>query len=136
MVNPSQPVELPSKTLETGVQLVGRDLTFGYHHDQPIVQGLSVRLQGGQLCALVGPNAAGKSTLLRLLMGQLRLWRGLVELNDQNITQLNAQQRAQQISYVPQRASASFAFPVEKVIAMSRFAMPPAPHAVAHAIQH
>lgn len=135
MVNPDQSAEPPSTYSGANAQLIGRNLTFGYQSDKPLVQGLSVTLQGGQLCALVGPNAAGKSTLLRLLIGQLRPWRGLVTLDGQNVTQLNAQQRAQQICYVPQRASASFAFTVEQVVTMGRFAMPAAPSAVEHAIE-
>ncbi|MDP6059858.1 MAG: ATP-binding cassette domain-containing protein, partial [Pirellulaceae bacterium] len=53
-------------------------LHFGYEASRPVIQGMSACLERGRLCALIGPNAAGKSTLLRLMLGQLRPWSGTV----------------------------------------------------------
>ncbi len=116
-------------------QLVGQDLTFGYERGRPIIDRLSARLQGGQLCALIGPNAAGKSTLLKLLIGQQKPWDGTVTLDGQDVVRLPAYQRARRISYVPQRTTSSFAFTVREVIAMGRYALTPDQEAVDGAIQ-
>jgi len=116
-------------------QLIASDLTFGYTSGQPIIRGLSAHLGRGEVCALVGPNAAGKSTLLRLLIGQHQPWSGSVQLDHQNVTQLTARQRATRISYVPQRTWASFAFTVQEVITMGRHASWANPTAVLHAIE-
>ena len=43
-----------------------RDLSFAYN-GQPVLQGVSARIEPGQTLALVGPTGAGKSTLISLL---------------------------------------------------------------------
>lgn len=62
--------------------LEGRSLTAGYGAE-PLVRGLSFALEPGGVVVLVGPNAAGKSTVFRALFGYGRavlggelLWRG------------------------------------------------------------
>ncbi len=51
--------------------LVARDLTFGYGDGPPIVRGLSTAVLRGDRVGVIGPNGCGKTTLLRLLLGQL-----------------------------------------------------------------
>ncbi|MFC0627967.1 ABC transporter ATP-binding protein [Kribbella deserti] len=46
--------------------LLGQDLHLGYH-GKPVVQGASLRIEAGEVTALIGPNGSGKSTLLRAL---------------------------------------------------------------------
>ena len=47
----------------------------------PILEGLSLDVLPGELTVIVGPNACGKSTLLRSLARVLGLRRGAVELD-------------------------------------------------------
>lgn len=103
--------------------VVVRDLTFGYEPGTPILQGISATLPFGQLCALVGPNAAGKSTLLKLMLGHLRPWSGQVELCGRDVSRRSAAERAALLSFVPQRAGAGFAFTVRQVVEMGRHAL-------------
>ena len=49
-------------------EMIIKDLAVGYRHRQ-VASGLSARLEGGVLTALVGANGMGKSTLLRTLAG-------------------------------------------------------------------
>lgn len=95
-------------------------LTFGYARDAPVVQSVSASLAAGRLCALIGPNAAGKSTLLRLMLGHLAPWSGTVRVTGQPVRNLKSSQLASWISYVPQRGAADFAFTVSQVVAMGR----------------
>jgi len=125
----------PSPPASPATQLTARGVSFGYEPGQPVLNNLSATLVGGQLCALIGPNAAGKSTLLRLLLGQLDPWSGTVELNGENITGLSWSQRARSVSYVPQRTSAGFAFTVEEVIAMGRHSLTPSGDSVERALE-
>ena len=46
-------------------------LRFGFR-DQQLYQDLSFHLDVGSMTSLVGPNGVGKTTLIRLLMGQLK----------------------------------------------------------------
>lgn len=43
-----------------------RDLSFSYG-EKPVLQGLSLDVKAGELCAVMGENGSGKSTLLRLI---------------------------------------------------------------------
>ncbi|MFZ4285784.1 ABC transporter ATP-binding protein [Variovorax sp. HJSM1_2] len=56
-----------------------RDLTVGYG-DVSVLRGLSMKVEPGQLVALIGANGAGKTTLLRTISGLLRTTRGSIQL--------------------------------------------------------
>ncbi len=58
--------------------LEARDLIFGYDAGRPLIEGLSVSVARGDRIAVVGPNGRGKTTLLRLLAGELAPWTGAV----------------------------------------------------------
>jgi ABC-type glutathione transport system ATPase component len=49
--------------------LEARDVGFAYRGSQPVLSGVSVEVVPGRSLALVGESAAGKTTLLRLLLG-------------------------------------------------------------------
>lgn len=109
-------------------------LSFAYAADQPIVRDLTATLAPGRLTVLLGPNAAGKTTLLRLMLGQLQPDGGCVMLDDRPIEAHSAASRAGVISYVPQQGQAGFAFTVAQVVAMGRFAVGRDEQAVARAL--
>ncbi|RJP19710.1 MAG: ABC transporter ATP-binding protein [Deltaproteobacteria bacterium] len=48
-----------------------RELSFGYEPGRPLIEGLSFPVARGERIAVVGPNGRGKTTLLRLLAGEL-----------------------------------------------------------------
>ena len=52
-----------------GVPLEITGLTKRYHDGQLAVDGVSLRVERGQILGLLGPNGAGKTTTLRILMG-------------------------------------------------------------------
>jgi len=52
----------------------------------PVLDGLDLAIDGGEIVALIGPNGSGKSTLLRVIAGLLTPDRGSVTLDDQPIT--------------------------------------------------
>ena len=111
------------------------DIRFGYTSGQPIIEHFTAQVQQGQVIALIGPNAVGKSTLLRLMMGQLTPWTGTIALCGKPIGKFSAADRAAWLSYVPQRAAASFAYTVREVVEMGRFALSPDPSAVQQALE-
>ena len=100
------------------------DVRFAYHRENPVIDGLSAQVHAGRFHALIGPNAAGKTTLLKLMLGQLAAGRGRVLLDDRRVRRWSTSQRAAWMSYVPQRSSVGFAFTVAQVVAMGRYALP------------
>ncbi len=111
-----------------------RAVTFGYQPGVPVIRSVTAGLAPGRVCALIGPNAAGKSTLLKLMLGQLDPWEGSVELAGQPVSALTPRQRAARVSYVPQKGAVSFAFTVDQVVAMGRYALGELDEAVERAL--
>lgn len=48
-----------------------RELHFRYQADERLIEGLELELHEGELLGIIGPNGGGKSTLLKLIVGQL-----------------------------------------------------------------
>jgi len=111
-----------------------RGVTFGYQPGVPVIRSVTAELAPGRVCALIGPNAAGKSTLLKLMLGQLDPWEGVIELAGRPVSSLTPGQRAGLVSYVPQKGVVSFAFTVGQVVAMGRYALGDAEEAVDRAL--
>lgn len=110
-------------------------LSFGYEPGEAIVSQVTAALRRGRITAMLGPNAAGKTTLLKLLLGQLRPWQGKAALQGQDVQTMSPMRRAARISYVPQRAETSFLFTVRQIIQMGRFAHPSQREAVKQALE-
>ena len=45
------------------------DVTFAYEKDKPVLSGISFEIQSGETVGLIGANGAGKSTIMKLLLG-------------------------------------------------------------------
>ncbi len=68
----------PARTDKT--VLAAADLTFGFSKDKALWKPLTFNLYRGQKIALAGPNGCGKSTLIKLAVGDLKPWSGNVEM--------------------------------------------------------
>nr|WP_163502124.1 ABC transporter ATP-binding protein [Halomonas socia] len=81
--------------------LVISHLAAGYRN-KPVLRDLSLApIEPGKVTALVGPNAAGKSTLLRSLAG-LVVAKGAVRLGGLDLNTLTLAERARHVAYMPQ----------------------------------
>jgi iron complex transport system ATP-binding protein len=101
--------------------LAGRDLTIGYS-DRVVGRGLDVKLEQGEVLALLGPNGGGKTTLLKTLLGILKPRDGEVAIDGRSLGAISVRERARLIAYVPQVHMPTFAFTVESVVLMGRTA--------------
>lgn len=101
--------------------LEGVKLSIGYP-DRVVGSGLDLRLEKGEVLALLGPNGGGKTTLLKTLLGLLSPKAGEVRLGGAALAARSIRQRAQLIAYVPQTHVATFAFSVESIVLMGRTA--------------
>jgi ABC-type branched-subunit amino acid transport system ATPase component len=85
-----------------GVPLRAEKVTAGYGGD-PVIRGISVGVEPGQVISLVGPNGSGKSTLLKSLVGVVRISTGTVSVGDREVTNLPPEEVARAgVGYVPQ----------------------------------
>ena len=86
-----------------------------------ISEGLSLTLPDGVLTAIVGPNACGKSTLLRALARLLPPEAGQVVLDGKAISRLPSREVARRLGLLPQQPIAPDGITVADLVARGRF---------------
>lgn len=78
------------------------NLSSGYG-SRTILQDINVpAIVPGNFIGLIGPNAAGKSTLFKTLAGLITPMTGSIHLNGADITHLPRRERARRVAYMPQ----------------------------------
>ncbi|KOS53860.1 ABC transporter ATP-binding protein [Rhodococcus rhodochrous] len=88
--------------------LEARSISFRYSARAPwIFREVSVDVRAGEVLAVLGPNARGKTTMLKCLAGLLRPVSGIVEATGP-------------VGYVPQSHAVVFAFSVLDIVLMGR----------------
>lgn len=85
-----------------------------------IFSHFSVAIEKGKFIALLGPNGTGKSTLLKLMCGLLKLEDGEITLFNKNLRDLSTIEKAKLVSYMPQFSQSQAEFTVEQIVAMGR----------------
>jgi ABC-type Mn2+/Zn2+ transport system ATPase subunit len=80
----------------------------------PVIEDVTFEVEGGQRVALLGPNGGGKTTLLRVLLGELRPMRGTAKVNGRAAT-------------VPQTERSRLDFPVSALDVALMGALPRLP---------
>jgi iron complex transport system ATP-binding protein len=103
-----------------GPRLHGDGLTLGYDERQ-VAQDLSVAIPDGSFTVVVGPNACGKSTLLRALARMLKPSAGQVVLDGRQITELPSKEVARRLGLLPQSSIAPDAITVADLVARGRY---------------
>ena len=102
-------------------RLQARDLTLGYG-DRLVVDGLDLAVPHHAFTAVVGPNACGKSTLLRALVRLLPARSGGVELDGRAITEWRSKDVAREVGFLPQATVAPEGIRVEALVRRGRYA--------------
>lgn len=74
-----------------------------YIKGRPILKGISMFVERGEVVGLLGPNGAGKTTLFNSIIGFTKIDEGSITLDGEDITHLPPFQRARKgISFLPQ----------------------------------
>jgi iron complex transport system ATP-binding protein len=100
-------------------RLVGEHLRLAYD-DRVIVDDLSIAIPTGHLSVIVGPNACGKSTLLRALARLLAPRHGAVLLDGDEIRRLPTREVAQRLGMLPQQPVSPDGIVVTDLVARGR----------------
>ncbi|MFD8611850.1 ABC transporter ATP-binding protein [Streptomyces sp. NPDC059631] len=117
MSNPSTTVNDPRSTVS---RLSADNVTLAY--DQRVIaEELSVEIPDNSFTVIVGPNACGKSTLLRALSRMLKPSHGRVLLDGQVIQSMPAKQVARTLGLLPQSSVAPDGITVGDLVGRGRY---------------
>jgi iron complex transport system ATP-binding protein len=86
----------------------------------PVLSEITAAVESGEIVGLVGPNAAGKTTLVRVLAGLLGPSEGETTLDGRPLRSVGRRERARAIAYLPQAAQPQWPVAVERVVALGR----------------
>ncbi|UWQ51935.1 ABC transporter ATP-binding protein (plasmid) [Leisingera caerulea] len=100
-------------------RLRAEDLSAGYA-GMPVLDSLTAAIPDGGLTAIVGPNACGKSTLLRTLARLQPAGRGQAVLDGKAIHRQSSRSVAQRLAILPQTPSAPDGLTVRDLVARGR----------------
>ncbi|MFF1260011.1 MULTISPECIES: ABC transporter ATP-binding protein [unclassified Streptomyces] len=115
--NPSQSNNRRSTTVN---RLSAENVTLGY--DQRVIASeLSVEIPDNSFTVIVGPNACGKSTLLRALSRMLKPSTGRVLLDGQAIQSMPAKKVARTLGLLPQSSIAPDGITVGDLVSRGRY---------------
>lgn len=85
--------------------LEATDLVKRYR-DRTVVDGVSLRVESGEIVGLLGPNGAGKTTSFYMIVGLVPRDGGSIRLDDRDLSDLPVHARARMgVGYLPQEAS-------------------------------
>ncbi|HET7741179.1 MAG TPA: ABC transporter ATP-binding protein [Mycobacterium sp.] len=101
-------------------RLAASRLSIGYD-GRPVIHDLSVDIPDHALTAIVGPNACGKSTLLRGLARLLKPADGQVLLDGGDIRALHTKEVARRLGLMPQSSTAPDGITVADLVSRGRF---------------
>ncbi|HWJ10744.1 MAG TPA: ABC transporter ATP-binding protein [Nocardioides sp.] len=95
-------------------------ISLGYR-GSPVIEGLDLELPPGRVTAIVGPNACGKSTLLRGLARLHPLTAGRVRIDGQDIGSMSRRDLARVVGVLPQSSVAPDGVRVAELVGRGRF---------------
>ncbi len=82
------------------------NLRFSYDRE-PVLQGVNLEVKEHEFVAVIGPNGGGKSTLLKLIMGELLPDEGKI-----TVLGKSPREAREEIGYVPQNTNVNLDFPI------------------------
>jgi iron complex transport system ATP-binding protein len=119
----SAPASAPAVTpadAQPAAPLQATDVTLGYG-DRTVSEGLSVGIPEGSFTVIIGPNACGKSTLLRSLSRLLQPASGSVVLDGKDIRDFSSKQVAKRLGLLPQTSVSPPGITVRDLVARGRY---------------
>jgi iron complex transport system ATP-binding protein len=99
------------------VELQGLRVSYG---QRSVLEGIDLTIERGELLALLGPNACGKTTLLRAIAGTIGCTAGDVALDGSDVSRMSHAERARRVAVVAQAPSLPEGFSAFECVLMGR----------------
>jgi len=98
-LNAPEQTELPAPEGALSVERVA----FGIRdHEKAIIRGVSFEIAPGGSLGIIGPSAAGKSTLARLILGMWKPVNGVIRLDGADVSEWDREKLGPHVGYLPQ----------------------------------
>lgn len=97
-----------------------KSVNFGYSKDVPILKGIDLEMCNPQLISIIGPNGAGKTTLIHCFNRLLSPVKGVVTVDDIDVSSYKPKELAKKMGYVPYTSGDSFPMTVVDTVLMGR----------------
>ncbi len=95
------------------------NVQFGYAAKQ-VLRDISLSIERGSFCGIVGPNGSGKTTLLNAITGQLKFAAGSIKIKGRDISSYRIEELARHIAIVPQNMDIRFPYTCLEIVSMGR----------------
>lgn len=89
-------------------------------YGRSIIEDVSFRIEEGKIGVLLGSNGAGKTSLIKAIVGLVKPAEGEIYIGGLPVSRMKRRQQAQLISYVPQYHLAVYNYTVQDFIIMGR----------------
>ena len=97
-----QPVGGEARVGETAPTLTLEQVTFSHRAGETVLSRCSLHVHAGEAAAIRGPSGGGKTTLLRLLLGQLRAQEGNVLIDNRPIDDIDLAAWRERVAWMSQ----------------------------------
>ncbi|TLN21966.1 ABC transporter ATP-binding protein [bacterium] len=95
-------------------------LRAGYGSKE-VLRGINLEIASGEFIGILGPNACGKSTLVKAISGVISPTDGNIYLNGGRISEIPPLELAKLVAVIPQSTEIPFPFTGEELVSMGRF---------------
>lgn len=95
--------------------------SFAYEKEN-ILKDISVNIKKQIMTGIIGPNGCGKTTLIKVMSGILKLNEGKVLLDKKEIQQFSKKELARKVAVLSQHMVDSFQFTVYEIVCLGRYA--------------
>lgn len=99
------------------VEVRGASFSYG---KKEIFSSIDLSVKSKEVLCIIGPNGCGKTTLLDCILGVLKLKRGQVLIDQNNLSDIRPEQLAEKVAYVPQVHQRTFPYRVKDIVLMGR----------------
>lgn len=108
---------MPDKSFE-GLALEVQDLSFSYTKNALTLDRIHVQVKSHSITAVLAPNGTGKTTLFKIILGQLTPLKGSISVHGNSLLSLKAKERAKLVAYIPQEQYHPFNYNVLDMVLM------------------
>ena len=112
-------------TAASGHILEATGVVAGYVPDMPILHGVSIFVDPGEIVTIIGPNGAGKSTFIKAVAGLVAVTDGEIRLDGEAITHIPAHRLASEgVGFVPQTGNVFATLTIQENLVIGGAALP------------